>query len=377
MLNRKNPKGFTLVELLVVIGIIAVLIGILLPALNKAREQANMVKCASNLRQVGQAMAEYLADYQQVFPAAYVYNGWKIVNGNETPTAATAGYLHWSAFIMGKRGGIDPGTSPITISGTTYQPNGSALGNALYGDTLGWEIFQCPSINNGGLRPTNTEPESLDSGENDCPGVMDFQAPRMGYTINEALCPRNKFVVGFQNAQRVERFVHAAQVMHSAQTILATEWNQDWHMVADLGRDGTSYTVCKSHRPVHGFYVTGGQTDSSDAYDLPGVTAPDPSRGSGKAFDNIRRMQVTDINPNPTPGQGDTCRLDWVGRNHGRKVLDGKGRDTRLTNFLYVDGHVESKWIYNTIYPVFEWGDTCYSLSPNTDIDNTQYPQSL
>ena len=81
IVQRRRPKGFTLVELLVVIGIIALLISILLPALNKAREAAKLTQCASNMRQLAAAVFIYQAENNGSFPPP-----WSSCNAN-SPTS--------------------------------------------------------------------------------------------------------------------------------------------------------------------------------------------------------------------------------------------------------------------------------------------------
>jgi len=87
-MNRRS--GFTLIELLVVIAIIAILMAIMMPALQRVKEQAREITCRANLRQYGIAQAMYLDDNADRYPSA-----WRSLVANERPVSGYERYCRW------------------------------------------------------------------------------------------------------------------------------------------------------------------------------------------------------------------------------------------------------------------------------------------
>ena len=79
MSSKKHARGFTLVELLIVISIIALLLGILLPALRRAKDQAKAARCLSNLKQIGLAAHLYAHDNDNLVPRDETDGLWSVL----------------------------------------------------------------------------------------------------------------------------------------------------------------------------------------------------------------------------------------------------------------------------------------------------------
>lgn len=139
--SRSRRCGFTLVELLVVIGIIALLIAMLLPALNKAREGARQVQCMSNMKQIAQAFIQYTVENKGVMPASG--GGNPTFHRSGDPTSGTWDWIAWHRKI-------DPITGRNNTGAADLKITDSALAKYLGGDksekTLE-AIFRCPSDN--------------------------------------------------------------------------------------------------------------------------------------------------------------------------------------------------------------------------------------
>ena len=321
------PKsaGFTLIELLVVISIIALLVGILLPALGAARGTAQAIVCGGNLRGVGQASVSYSVDNKDLLPPSYAYpyddqGNWRWVD--QQGTGANR-YVHWSYMIHDR---------------------GSA----------GDEAFTCPALDGGGMPRTFPGSDSADREEWQT-GVRDtdpdFQAPRMAYAGNATLMPRNKFN---EASSRQNRLVPINEVTRESSTILAAEYSENFALI----REGTN--VSKSHRPITALKgVSGGLISHMEPNSSYGLKRWVYGAEPYGLIDYDTLLQQTGGSTSAMSSGGPN--VNAVARHHGGGGGSGAGGEGG-GNFMYADGHVERKSVLETLNDR-EWGDKMYSVT--------------
>jgi prepilin-type N-terminal cleavage/methylation domain-containing protein/prepilin-type processing-associated H-X9-DG protein len=291
-LDQKNRRGFTLVELLVVIGIIAILIGILLPSLNKARRQAFTVQCQSNMRQIAMALLNYFSDNRGNIPPCLITND------------ATSPYkdgFFWAAELMNQH---------YISAPNMYNPGSTAK---VIAQT---SVFRCPE----GIAPEDQGPFGVNSGTGGAnQGTYPTDPKNNGYVYGVADNPRNDGQTPYGVATWYQ--VNARINGTGTNTWPGGSFAMPF-VYFDSSKDG-SYTPATMQGALNDF-------------------------GSQRRINMIRRsslmamvIEAAEVNWPDQTGHtvnGETMYITRLGARHGQKSQNG---NEAFTNIAFFDGHVD------------------------------------
>jgi prepilin-type N-terminal cleavage/methylation domain-containing protein/prepilin-type processing-associated H-X9-DG protein len=273
-------RGFTLVELLVVIGIIAVLIGVLLPALGKARAQANLTVCMSNLRTIGQAIQMYTVQSKGVLPYGY----WDGSPPNSsTYDSARAG--EWSLLLL-------------NLFANKYDTNYTGHAQTAGESARLREVF----------KDVDTVPGK---------GIIHYSAhPRLMPNIDDPdwSVPGSSFALGpWLKPYKISKIKRAAEVV--------------------LIMDGTQVKIIAPNQDAWGAMATAFRADNGALY------AQDHSGESRRSYMLYDHKNATN---GATIDGGLNKEVDSQSIAPAGDIRWRHQKNTRA-NFLFVDGHVETR----------------------------------
>jgi prepilin-type N-terminal cleavage/methylation domain-containing protein/prepilin-type processing-associated H-X9-DG protein len=308
---KHRRVGFTLVELLVVIGIIAVLVGILLPALGAARRQAQAAKCAAALREVGNCFKMYEVDSKGWYPVARI-NGYMTrypngtitpynIDGVDYPTATPAnGQAYWFTFL-----------TKYATKGKTGNANGTDETSAyLSRQTI---FFGCPSwtgYQRGGVNVGDTNVVQVGYGMNPFPT---FQSTARPDPINQGADVTQQAVIDPNGTkgtwQRAKAWSHSQERM----------------LVAD-----SKFWESLSNSPPATGYPAGSNGWPMAVYPQPILSNSSLDAATGHQFDASTSC-VDMYRHGKAPG--------LISFNGGPYFFDPSGGKVAY-NILYADGHV-------------------------------------
>lgn len=213
MFNRCSRTAFTLVELLVVIAIIGILVSLLLPAVQSARESARRIQCANNLKQIGLAMHSYIAA-NDALPSG------SIRRLEQTCSGCTTSQIGWIARIL-------PQLEQVALYDKIdfkLEPGNSGVNAEMLQTPL--DIVRCPSDGtaSAGVKAVTNYVANIGNVEN---------------TINPASTSRGAFWINSN--------VDSAQIRDGlSNTLLISECVPEWPFSVDYSGDTAGYNRCKS-----------------------------------------------------------------------------------------------------------------------------------